>query len=427
MPAFTIETTKLPSGLRTVLLPRTEGETVSFLVLVGVGSRYETPRQNGLSHFLEHMFFKGTERRPTTKEIAEAIDNVGGEFNAFTGEEYTGYYVKVATQHLQHGADVVSDILLRPLFPPEEIERERGVIIEEIKMYTDNPMRHVWHLWHQALFGEHPLGRRIDGTPERVSALKRPDFIRYVNQHYHTGNAVVSVAGNFDQATIPALLKQLFAPLSAGSATQPKPAPKQAPHQRFVHEYRKSLDQTHFLVGVPGVALHDDRRWAVEVLATILGAGMSSRLFITVRERHGLAYTVRTSAESFTDTGMFVTQAGVRTDKADHALKLILAEYDRIMQEPVGADELKKAKQMIRGNMLLNLEETNALALFAGTQLVLKNHIETPDEMLAKIDAITADDVQTVAQELLAPGKRAAALLGPQRSPRVFARLLGVQ
>lgn len=426
MKNFPLVEKTLPGGLRTVFLPRHEGQTVTFLVLIGVGSRYETPRQSGLSHFLEHMFFKGTTTRPTTKEIAEAIENIGGEFNAFTGEEYTGYYVKVAAEYLEKGAEVVSDILLRPLFPQVEIDRERGVITEEIKMYTDTPMRHVWHLWNEAVYGQHPLGRRIDGTPETVGTFMRKDFLAYTKRHYHTQNAVVAVAGRFDEAKTHKLLKKLFAPLAQGKETKPAAAPKKIPQQRFLNEYRKSLDQTHLIVGVPGVSLTDDRRWAVEMLTTILGAGMSSRLFIRVRERHGLAYMVRMGSDSFTDTGTIATQAGVRTDKADFALKLILEEYDRIMQEPVTADELKKAKQMVRGRMVIDLEETNALAMFAGMQELLERKIETPATMWEKVNAVTADDIQRAAQTLLPAAVRTAVVLGPQKSTRPFTRLLDI-
>lgn len=414
----------LSGGLRTILLPRADMASVTFMVLIGVGSRYETPRQWGLSHFLEHMFFKGTTTRPTTKEIAEAIDNIGGEFNAFTGEEYTGYYVKVAADYLEKGAAVVADILLRPLFPPEEIERERGVIIEEIRMYTDTPMRHIGHLWQQALFGNHPLGRRIDGLVETVSKFKRPDFLAYTTKHYHTENAVVAMAGKFDPAQAQKLLAKLFSSLPQGKETFPPKAPAKTPHQRFVHEYRKQLDQTHIIVGVPGVSLHDKRRWPVEVLATILGAGMSSRLFLKVRERHGLAYAVRTSADSYTDTGSFATQAGVRTDKASFALQLILEEYDRVMQEPVADAELTKAKQMIRGHMLLELEETNALTVYAAGQELLQKEILTPAQILEQIEAVTTADIQASAQQLLVPAKRAVALLSSYKSTKEFEKLL---
>lgn len=421
---FPLTKKTLPSGLRTILLPREDMASVTFMVLIGVGSRYETVKQWGLSHFLEHMFFKGTTTRPTTKEIAEAIDNIGGEFNAFTGEEYTGYYVKVAADYLEKGAEVVADILLRPLFPPEEIERERGVIIEEIRMYTDSPMQHVRHLWSQVLFGDHPLGRRIDGRQETVSTLKRPDFLAYTQKHYHTENAIVAVAGKFNQAKAQKLLAKLFAPLPVGSETFPSAAPRRVPHQKLFHERRGHIDQTHLIVGVPGLSLASPRRWAAEVLATILGAGMSSRLFLKVRERHGLAYAVRTSTDNYTDAGSFATQAGLRTDKAALGLKLIQEEYDRVMAEPVAKSELQKAKRMIRGHMLLELEETNALTVYAGGQELLQKNILTPAKILKKIDAITADDVQEVAQELLVPAKRAVALLSPHKSTKEFEKLL---
>ncbi len=424
MPSFPLIKRRHSSGLQTILLPRHDVQTVTFLVLISVGSRYETERQSGLSHFLEHMFFKGTENRPTSKEIAEAIDRVGGEFNAFTGEEYTGYYVKLAAEHLGHGAEVVSDILLRPLFPQEEIDRERGVIVEEIRMYTDTPMRHIHHLWQQVQFGDHPLGRRIDGSEKTVSSFRRSDFLAYTKKHYHTNNAVVVVAGNFDPKSTSTLLRDLFQSLARGAETKPKSAPAKIPEKRFVHEYRKHLDQSHIMIGAEGVSHADERRYAAAVLATILGSGMSSRLFITVRERHGLAYMVRTTADSYTDTGSFVTQAGVRTDKAAKAAQLIMEEYDRIMNEPVSLDELYKAKQMLRGNLVLNLEETNALAVFAGEQELLEHKIQTPDQIWRKIEAVTPAEVRQTAQELLGPKRRLLALLSPHTSTTAFEKLL---
>lgn len=424
MNTFPLQQKTLPGGLRTILLPRQEVQTVTFLVLIGVGSRYETPKQSGLSHFLEHMFFKGTTNRPTTKEIAEAIENVGGEFNAFTAEEFTGYYVKVAAEHLERGAEVVADILLNPLFPAEEIERERGVIIEEIRMYTDMPMRHVGHLWQHALYGNHPLGRRIDGSEETVSKFKRSDFLKYTKHHYHTKNAVVTVAGKFEPRHANALLERLFVTLPKGGEIHPKTAPRSLPAHRFVHEHRAHIDQTHMIVGVPGFSYSDDMRYAAELLAIILGGGMSSRLFLEVRERHGLAYSVRTSLESYVDSGSFATQAGVRTDKADLALRLILDEYDRVMKEPVGAEELNKAKQVYKGHMVLELEETNALASFSGAQELLVGEVKTPQEILAKVDAVTAADIQNVAQHLLSPRRRAVALLSSHRSVAPFKKLL---
>jgi len=424
MASFRLQNKKLKNGLPTVLVPSDDGGTVTFLVLVGVGSRYETARQSGLSHFLEHMFFKGTTKRPTTKEISEAVDNVGGEFNAFTGEEYTGYYVKVASAHLNTAADVVSDILLNPLFPEEEIERERGVIIEEIKMYTENPMRHVQQLWMQALYGKHPLGWDIAGTAETVNGLQRSDFVKYTDTHYHTGNAVVTVAGNFDSSAATKQMNDLFTGLSDGEATKPKPAPKRQSAQRLVHESRPSLDQTHLMVGVPGPTMNDEERWPAAILATVLGGGMSSRLFLQVRERRGLAYAVRTNVDEMTDTGSFVTQAGVRSDKAAEALAVIMDEYDRVIDEPIGDEEINKAKQMLRGQLLIGLEETNAQAIFAGMQQLLKGEVMKPADVVKKIDTITAKQIQDVAKKLLAPNRRAVALLGPQKSTKRFEKLL---
>ena len=420
MSSFNSQIHTLSNGLRTVMVPRRDGETVTFMVLIGVGSRYETPRQAGLSHFLEHMFFKGTQTRPTTLEIAEAIDNVGGEFNAFTSEEYTGFFVKVDSKHLERGADVVSDILLRPLFEPEEIEKEKGVIIEEIRMYTDNPMRHVWHLWNEAVFGKHPLGQRIDGSQETVSSFSRKDFVNYTKKHYHTENAVVAVAGKFNQVKVEKLLEKLMGELAKGAATSAKAAPKKAPAVKMAHEYRKSLDQTHMIVGVPGVSMSDERRWAVGLLSLVLGGGMSSRLFLRIRERHGLAYAVRSMTETYTDSGMLMTYAGVRTDKAIQAFKMILEEYDRVIQEPVSPEELAKVKNMVRGQMMIELEETNSLAIFAGMQELLTGEIMSPEQKLEKIEAVTIEDVQKVAQDLLGGKFRTAALLGPQKSARPF-------
>lgn len=426
MTAFPLIDETLPGGLRVLLLPRSEGETVTFMVLIGVGARYEATRQWGLSHFLEHMFFKGTERRPDKREIAETLDRVGAEFNAFTAEELTAYYVKVPAEHLRLAVDVVSDILLRSLFPAGEIEREKGVIAEEIRMYTDSPMSHVQHLWLSALFGTHPLGRRIDGSLDSVRGFKRRDFVGYTKRHYHTGNAAVAVAGRFATDEVQALVREAFAPLPKGAATHPSGMRGRLPARRFVHERRPMLDQTHLVVGVPGVRFRDPRRFAADILATLLGGGMSSRLFIRIREEHGLAYAVRATSENFADCGSWAVQAGLRTGGAAEAWRMINQEFDRVMHEPVSEDELNKAKEMLRGRLVMGLEETNAQALFTGGQALLEGSVRTPEEVWREIARVRPRDVQRVAQELLPQSRRAAALLGPQRSVRRFEKLLGV-
>ena len=405
-------------------MPRDGVQTVTFMVLIGVGSRYETPRQNGLSHFLEHMFFKGTERRPDKKDIAVELDALGADYNAFTSEEITAYYVKVAMENLEQGADVVSDILVGSLFPAEEIERERGVIIEEINMYTGNPMSHVAHLWNEVYFGNHPLGRRIDGEIETVSKFKQKDFLGYVKQHYHTENTVVAVAGNFDTKKVEQLLGRLFKDLPRGKETKPKKAPAKAPAKRFLHERRASLDQTHLMAGSPGVSLSDEDRWPLEVLATILGGGMSSRMFLSVREEHGLAYTVRTRLESYADTGMLVTQAGLRTDKADFGLKVMFDEFDRVINEDVPDEELEKARQMLRGSLAMQLEETNAMAVYGGAQALLEKKVQSPKEVWGSIKSVSTKDIRRVAKKYLDPKKRSVALLSPHKSTKAFEKLL---
>ena len=414
----------LPGGLRAVLLPRPARQAVTFMVMIGVGSRYETEKQWGLSHFLEHMFFKGTETRPKTEQIAAAIEGVGGSFNAFTSEEVTAYHVTVAKEHLGIAADVVSDILLRPLFDQAEIDRERGVITEEIRMYTNMPQAHVRHIWAEALWGEHPLGRRIDGIEESVAKFNREDFIDYVGAHYHTENAVVAVAGNFDEQKMLVDLKTIFKDLPVGEETVPASVPRDLPAVSFKNQQKDELEQTHLVIGAPGVGLADERRWAAELLAAILGGGMSSRLFLSVREREGLAYTVRTRSDEYSDAGDFATYAGVRTDKALRACELILAEYDKAMNEKVSVKELDKVKKMVYGHMMLDLEETHTMAVSAAADEILTKEILIPSQVKEKLESVTAEDVQKVAQDLLAPKRRAMALLGPQAKVGDFEKLV---
>ncbi len=415
---------KLPSGLRLLMIPREEIETVAFMVMVGVGSRYETLKQAGLSHFLEHMFFKGTEKRSDKKEIAEVLDGVGAYYNAFTADECTGYYVKCARENLELATDVVADILLRSLFSEKEIETEKGVVMEEINMYTENPMRHIEHMWRKALYGSHPLGRRIDGTVETVRGFSRKDLVDYAKKNYQADNVVVVVAGNFNEEEVEKLTKDLFADIARSKAKQPRKAPLKLPASKIVNERRAKLEQTHVIVGVPGVGLNDERRWAAELLAVILGGGMSSRLFMEVRENYGLAYAIGTSSDNYIDTGTLHTQAGLRTDKAKFAVQLIMDEYDKIMNEKVSVKELDKVKKYVHGRMVLDLEESSSIALFVGSQELLQEKTFAPSEIWGKLQAVTADDIQSLAQELLEKKKRSLALLGPQRSVAAFEKLL---
>ncbi|MBI4022225.1 MAG: insulinase family protein [Candidatus Andersenbacteria bacterium] len=418
--------TTLENGLRVITAPMHGTNTVTILVLCETGSDNEPEGKVGISHFLEHMFFKGTEKRPDKREIAETLDRVGAEFNAFTAEELTAYYVKVPAEHLRLAVDVVSDILLRSLFPAPEIEREKGVIAEEIRMYTDSPMSHVQHLWLAALFGAHPLGRRIDGSLASVRAFTRRDFRQYTKRHYHTGNAVVAVAGRFETDEVRGLVRKAFEPLPTGAATHPRVMKRRLPARRLVHERRPTLDQTHLVVGVPGIRFSDPRRFAADILATLLGGGMSSRLFMRVREERGLAYAVRASSENFVDCGSWVVQAGLRSDGVAEAWQIINEEFDRVMDELVSEGELSKAQEMLRGRLVMGLEETNAQALFCGGQALLEGSVRAPEDIWREIARVRVRDVQRVAKELLPRSRRAAALLGPQRSVRRLEEMLGV-
>lgn len=292
-------------------------------------------------------------------------------------------------------------------------------------MYTDNPASHVQHLWLAALFGEHPLGRRIDGSLQSVQAFARRDFLQYTKRHYHTGNAVVAAAGRFPADEVLALVRDAFGTLPKGAATHPRGARGSAPAQRFVHERRSALDQTHLVVGVPGVPFNHPQRFAADILAVLLGGGMSSRLFMRIREEHGLAYAVRASSENFVDCGSWAVQAGLRTDGAEAALKMINEELDRVMDETVSADELNKAKEMLRGHLVMGLEETNALALFAGGQQLLEGRVRTPQELLDELKRVTAAQVQAAARTLFDRSRRAVALLSPHRSVRRFEAVIG--
>lgn len=422
--SFSFTQKRLKGGLQVALFPRNEMQSVTFVILIGVGSRYETKSQSGLSHFLEHMFFKGTRNLPKPQHIAQALDDIGAEYNAFTGEEYTGFYVKTARENLSRGVEVVADILLNSQFLEQEIEKERGVIIEEIRMYTDSPMKHVSHLWQEAMFGKHSLGRRIDGSIKTVSSFSRKDFIAYTGKHYHTGNAIIAVAGACQTHEVSTRIQKLFAGLPVGRETYPTQAPRRIPEKRVVFERRTNLDQTHLIVGGPGLSLRDKRRWAAEVLAIILGGGMSSRLFVRVREEHGLAYSIHTSLSSYTDTGSFETQAGLRTDRAEFGLSLICSEYDKACKNLVSEDELARAKEIFRGHFIRNLEESNALAFYGASQLLLEKQFLTPAKVWDAIRSVSRKDVRSVARVLLDPRKRALALLSSHKSPKAFEKAL---
>ena len=304
----------LGNGLRVILAPMTETGTVTVLVMTGVGSRFESRKENGIAHFLEHMMFKGTEKRPTTLDISRELDSIGADYNAFTGKEYTGYYAKVEAHHWETALDVVSDMFLNAKIDQDEIERERGTIIQEINMYEDMPARKVAEIWEEHLYGDTPLGWDVAGPKENIKAFNRRDFVKYMERGYVGGNVVVGIAGNIDPKVLKREVEKRFEVVHAGVRPEfKKVSDKQS--EPGVRIHKKKTDQTHFLLGVRGYDMYHPDRFALGILSVILGGGMSSRLFIEVRERRGLAYRVRTETESFHDAGYLATQCGVEQEK----------------------------------------------------------------------------------------------------------------
>jgi predicted Zn-dependent peptidase len=414
----------LKNGLRLILAPMEESQTISVLVLFAAGSKYETKEINGLSHFLEHMFFKGTKKRPDTMAIAEVLDRVGGRYNAFTSREYTGYWAKVAGEHLDLALDWVADILLNSKFNEAEIEKERGVILEEINMYLDTPMAYVGELWEELLYGDQPAGWQIIGTKENISKMSRPQFLKYFNEQYLAKNAVVCLAGKFDNSAAE-LVQKYFGELPAGEESG-KAKVVEVQDKPEISVFEKASDQTHLCLGARGYDLFHPDRYALALLANILGGMMSSRLWIAVREKKGLAYYVRTSVESCTDSGYLVTQAGVAHGNADKAVEEILREYKRIKDEKISEEEICKAKDNIRGATRLNLETSDELAAWFGSQEILKKENLTPEDFFSKIEKVSAADLQRVAQDIFQPQKLNLALIGPFKEKGEFERILKI-
>lgn len=407
--------TKLKNGLRVITAPMHETETVTAIILVGVGSRYETERESGLSHFIEHMLFKGTRKRPTAMHITEELDSIGGEYNAFTGKERTGYYVKVDAKHLDKALDVVSDIYLNAKLEAREIKKEKGAICQEIDMYEDMPMRKIDDEFESLLYGATPLGRDIGGTKAGVNSFRRPDFVRFMDETYRPENTLVCVAGKFDEARILGRIRKYFAGMPDGPARQCESAVgKQS--QPGLRIKRKKTDQTHLMLGVRAYDFNHKDRFALGILGVILGGNMSSRMFNAIREKRGLAYHVSTSVEQYKDVGYLVTSAGVEHKNLNKTIELILKEYKKASRVPVGAKELKKAKDYIKGKSVMHLEASDEVAMFLADQEMKRSRILMIDDVCAEIDKVTAKDLQRIAREIFRSDRLNLAVIGPHDS-----------
>jgi predicted Zn-dependent peptidase len=413
----------LDNGVRVLVneLPHTRSVTLG--IYVGIGSRYEDAPIGGISHFIEHMLFKGTEKRPTAREIAVAIEGIGGAFNASTGHEMTNYWVKVSYQHFDTALDVLSDMLRGSLFMPEEIEKERRVIIEEINQTFDTPDELLFYDLDELMWQPHPLGRDIAGTPESVGALTRTQMCEHLARYYHAKNIVVSVAGFIQaDAVLPKIEAALrdFQPAAQGEYLAFQNGQK-SPRWHIRH---KKTEQAHVAVTTWAYPrLHPDR-FVVSVLNTILGEGMSSRLFQEIREKRGLAYSVSSFGGAHEDCGFLGSYAGVEPKNAAPTVEAMLHEWTRIRDETVPAEELTKAKELIKGHLLLSMEDTHSIAGWFGRQVILGDEILTVDDVTAAIDAVTAQDVQRVARDLFRTEWMNLAVVGPFKNDGRFVKTL---
>lgn len=417
--------TKFDNGLRFISIPMQTSDSITVYVLVGTGSRYETKDISGISHFLEHMMFKGTTKRPGAMDISHELDAIGADYNAFTSKEYTGYYAKVASDKLETALDIISDIFQNSKIDPAEVDKERGVIIEEINMYRDEPRRYVGDLFERLLYGDHPLGWEVAGEKEIVQSMPRDKFVEYFQSHYFAGNTIIAVAGKFEESTIEAKVQQYFSNIRVHEPIQPLKMVdvQEKPAMRI---FQKATDQSHFIVGVRAYSRFDERRHALGLLSVVLGAGMSSRLFTEVREKRGLAYYVAASADSYADVGYMCAFAGVDNARLNQAIEVILGEFKKLTQEPVGDKELQKAKSFLHGKMAIGLETSDSLASFYVDQLLLKNEILTPAEKLAKMDKVTSEDVLKVAQDIFKTEKLDLALIGLVKEEDTIYKLLKI-
>jgi predicted Zn-dependent peptidase len=408
----------LAGGAKLVTAAMPERLSTSVVAMFGGGSRLEDDRLAGASHFIEHLFFKGTQRRPSSKEIADAIEGVGGFINASTDKELTAYWTRVPSEYTDLGLDVLFDIVTNSKLDPEDVERERAVILEELKMYQDQPQDNVQNLFEELMWPGHPLGRDIAGTQESVSRLTRDDILEYANAHYRLPNVVIGAAGALDEAQVMEFVRsRLILPGDKNGDVQAiAPGPLDGAR---VMVRRQRTEQAHICLGVRAYSyLHADR-YVIDLLNTVLGEGMSSRLFLNIRERLGIAYDVHSFMQKHRDTGYVAVYLGVDPKKAVGAVKAVMGELGRLCDEAVASDELERAKEFTKGRLRLELETTNGVAFWLTYQELLLGQIRTIEEELALVDAVTVADMQRVARDVFL-GPIQMAVIGPFTSDAGF-------
>lgn len=418
----------LKSGLRVLISEVSSLPSVAVTVWVKTGSRFEDKQINGISHFLEHMVFKGSEKRPSARQISEAVDGIGGEFNAATSKDWTNFYIKTRIGNIETAMDVLSDMVINPLLLSEEIEREKGTIIQEIAMYEDMPMAKIGDVFEGLAFKGNSLGWDVAGSPTTVKNIKREDFLAYRKKFYYPKNMLVSVSGGIKEKEALKLVEKYFGFLSRSLDEKAKHFDKFIDKQKSpkFKLKNKASDQCNLIIGFMSEGRGYKGRFAQSILSTILGGGMSSRLFIEVRERRGLAYAVKPSSDRFDEVGYVGTYAGVDVKKADEAIKVILDEYYKLTDHRslITVDEIKKAKEYLKGHIALSLEDTQAVGDFFAEQSLFQEEVLTPEQIYKKIDAVTIDEVYFEAVKLFKKEKLNLAIIGPYNDEEKFKKLI---
>jgi predicted Zn-dependent peptidase len=404
-----IRRTILPNGLTILTEKMDHIRSVAMGVWIRAGSRHEMPEVNGISHFVEHMVFKGTKSR-SAQHIAREVDAIGGNLDAFTGKETVCFNIKVLDEHVPVALDVLSDLVLNPTFASDEITRERGVILEEIKMDEDNPDYLVHEIFTQAFWKDHPLGKPILGTKETVKRFERDTLCNFYGQRFHGGNMIFSAAGNIEHDAFVEQVTRRFESLPAGESLTAVVPPKTA--ARIILKNKKALEQVQLCLGVPAPAIADESRYVTLVLNTILGGGMSSRLFQTVREERGLAYSIYSDLNPYSDTGSLCVYAGTSSDRAIQVVQLVMEQFRRLKTETLAADELRRAKDQLKGNLLLSLESSMSRMSNLARQQMHFNYFFGMQELLDRVESITEDQVLAMANQLFQPETVAVTLLG---------------
>lgn len=416
---------KLKNGLRVLTVERPDLKSATITVWVGVGSRFEEKYKSGISHFLEHMAFKGSKKRPFIQEITETLDSMGAEYNAGTSREWTNFYIKTQSKLIKEAIDILSDMIIEPILRPEDIERERGVILEEIAMKEDNPFEKIGDNFMQLIFKGNSLSFDISGTPESIKTITKEDFDRYRVSHYHAKNMLITVSGGVKHADIVKLSERFFKRLISGDKETPERFKNKQKSQRLDIEYKKS-EQAHFVLGFPGYSWQSEKRFAELILSAILGRGMSSRLLMEIREKRGLAYAVSTSVDKYFDTGTFITYAGVDPKFADEAIEIVIEQLYGIADGtyPIKERELSKAKEYLKGRTALALENTHSINNFYGQRAMYLKEILTPDQVFEKVDKVSKDEVYAVAKEVFKKEKLNLSIIGPFKSKDKFQKLI---